>query len=153
MFISPILNISSKLVLPILFSLSKQRSVAYLHLLYQDNGNVLIAASSPTPIMLAKASKLLFDLLLVVAVPLLEGSHRLAHVLPPTPGAGTQVQDIWTVTGHVLLDEVPFVCVAAGEALGLLDDGTRHSTVITFVATRISYFNNTPLLTACCQLF
>jgi hypothetical protein len=127
--------------------LGKQRPVAKLYLLYEDNSHFLLRAGSCPTIILSKAPKFLLDLLFVVTVTFLKGCHRFSNILPLTSSAGCQVQDIDAVTGHMLLDVVLLSCVAARELVGLLQYGAEDSAV---VALKTSSFGidigNKPLL-------
>ena len=88
--------------------------------------------------MLSKAPKLLLDLLLVVTVTLLKGCHRFPHILPLTSSAGCQVQDKGAVTGHMLLDVVLLLCVAAHELVGLFRYGTGDSATVALKTYRFN---------------
>ena len=92
--------------------------------------------------MLSKAPKFLLYLLLVVTVTLLKGCHRFPHVLPLTSSASCQVQDMGAVTGHMLLDVVLLLCVAAHELVGLLQYGAGDSAVVALKTIAFGVNNN-----------
>ena len=86
--------------------------------------------------MLAKSTKLLLHLLLVVAVPLLEGGDRFPNILSAASGASGQVQYKGAVTSHMLVDVVCLLSVAAGKLFSFFKYGTGYFAVVAFKASR-----------------
>ena len=135
--IPTILSICPQLMLPVDFSLCQPLFVAQFHLLNQNKRNVLIAAVSLTSKVLPKTSNFFLYLLFVVAVSLFKLCCGLANILPPTPPACCQVNQISTVTVKPLLDVVDSLCIGASEFFSFLDNRTGHLAVVAFKASSI----------------
>ena len=94
--------------------------VATLHLIYNLNRDILVTAPSPGPIVVTQASNLVFNLLLVIAVPQFEFSCGFSHILTLALVASSQVNYKFTVAIQFLLYPVNLLGVCASKFPPLL---------------------------------
>ena len=72
--------------------------VATLHLVYDLDSDVLVAATLVPPIVMTQATIFPLDFLFVAAVPKFEFSCCLSHVLALTLHTGSQIDNKVTIT-------------------------------------------------------
>ena len=80
---TPILHITSQLVLPENFPVSQCLLVPLFYLVNYLDRKILISTSPLATIVVAQPTILSFDLLFMIGVPLFEGGGAFSHILPP----------------------------------------------------------------------
>ena len=98
MSIPTIFNEAAQLVLPIDFQVSQGFLVPQCHLVDDLHGEILIATSGRTTVVLTQAPSAFLDLLLVVTVAGFKRCLGFTHILPSAFVASSRVNDITTLT-------------------------------------------------------
>ena len=119
MGITPILNITSQLILPVYFLIFQGFCVPLWHLLNNLYGDILIS-TTPSTIMLAQTPNFFLYLLLVITMSHFKGGLALPHILPPTSTTGSKVDNKTACTIYSLLDFVGSPSVGALKSVPLL---------------------------------
>ena len=131
MGISPILDINSKLILPVYLLFCQALVVTNFHSFNQLDRDILVPTALP-PIMVPQPPYFLLDLLLMIAMSELEGGGALPHILPPAVLTGSKINDKGGVTIHFLSDGVCFSGVSALEFPPFLQNWAGNPALATF---------------------